>query len=631
MCALAMTVAAHTSPGRPRSILFDYARGHGWGYLASITLIVVSSRLAVWIPRWIGRFTDQLSRAQLGRHEIARYVWILLVVAGLRVVSLWAGRIFINVHGRRLVYELRGRLLSKWSTLTPTYYHRHSVGDLLSHALSDVDVLRQFSSMGVSQAVNCLSLLASAVYVMGVQMDHRLMLAGLGPLFIIPVIVRTLGPRIKAESIRYQEAVGRMAQMVEESIGGIRTIKAFGNEAVIEARFDEKLGSIVSAKMRFARLSALFGALLPLLASIGFVVVMWYGATLAVRREITLGDFVAFLLYLNLLRLPFEQLGQILNIFQRASGSLGRLAQLLNARPDVVDHPHPVPLDNARSNIDVCNLAFTYPGTDRPALRDVSFSLKSGGTLGIVGGIGGGKTTVANLLLRLYDPPAGAIRIGGVDIRCVPLRDLRRAIAYVPQNSFLFSTTLSENIGFSDRAPDANRVERAAKESAVDDSIRGFPEGFATEVGERGVRLSGGQRQRVAVARMVYKDASIRILDDSLSAVDTKTEAVILANLRRDASAELRPSTIIISHRLSTVRHADEILVLDSGRVSERGTHAELLRLNGTYAQIWAMQSGVARDTSDAWKSLATEESPVGAIVREKVELEVPEAEVESS
>ena len=612
--------AERTAPPRlvtAWSIFFGYIRRRALGYGVAIALIVGSSRAAVWIPRWIGRFTDQLSQRRLDMRQAAHYAWVLLAMAGLRVLSLWVGRLYINTHGRRLVYELRARLLAKWSTLTPSYYQRHSVGDLLSHALSDVEIIRQFGSMGLSQAINCLSLLASAFYVMAVHMDWRLMLAGLFPLFLIPIIMRTFGPKIKAQSIRYQEALGRMSQTVEEDVGGVRTIKAFGNEEVFQQRFEERLHSIVSEKARYVRLSALFSALIPLQASIGFIIVMWYGSSLAIQGRITLGDFVAFLLYLNLLRMPLEQLGQILNVFQRASGSLGRMAQLLNVRPDVSDHPEATGLPLLGGDVEIRNLTFTYPGAGKPALQDVSLSLKNGQILGIVGGIGAGKTTLANLLLRLYDPPEGSLWIDGVDVRRIPLDELRRAIAYVPQNGFLFSTTLSENIGFSECDPDAERIELAAKDAGVYDDIHDFPESFSTEIGERGVRLSGGQKQRVAIARMAYKDAAIRILDDSLSAVDTKTEQVILKNLHRDSESDARHTTIIISHRLSAVRHASEIIVLDAGRVTERGTHEELLARDGVYARMWWMQAGGARVADDSAKTARNREDAARALLEE--------------
>jgi ATP-binding cassette subfamily B protein len=276
-------------------------------------------------------------------------------------------------------------------------------------------------------------------------------------------------------------------------------------------------------------------------------------------------------------------------------------------------------------------LTFTYPGADKPALQNVSLSLKNGQTLGIIGGIGAGKTTLANLLLRLYDPPEGALWIDGADVRRIPLTELRRAIAYVPQNGFLFSASLSENIGFSESEPNAARIELAAKDAGVYDDIHDFPESFSTEIGERGVRLSGGQKQRVAIARMAYKDAAIRILDDSLSAVDTKTEQVILKNLHRDAQSDGGHTTIIISHRLSAVRHANEIIVLDAGRVTERGTHDQLLARNGAYARMWWMQAGGPRVTDDSSEIARSREDATHALLEEQGEMENSKAEVEPS
>ena len=574
----------------------SYILQHWWIYLSAITLIVGSSRLAVWIPRLIGRFTDQLRAGSLSFHDAARFAEWMILASLFRVTTVWGGRVLINSHGRILVYKLRKELLAKWSTLSPSYFHRHSVGNLLSHALSDVEVVRQFASMGISQSVNCLSLLTAAFYMMAVHMNWRLALVGLVPLVAIPGIVRYFGPKIRAQSMRYQEALGGMAQTVEEAIGGIRAVKAFGNEPVIAGRFEARVERIVEEKVKFVRLSALFGALVPLQASIGFIVVLGYGSYLTITHDITLGDFVAFLLYLNLLRQPLEQLGQMLNVVQRASGSLSRIATLLAVVPEVenraVQAGRPI-----RGNVLVRNLSFRYPGAGKDVLSNISFEVGEGRTVGIIGAIGGGKTTLANLFLRLYDPPAGTVFLDGVDILGIPLETLRRGISYVPQNGFLFSTTILGNIGFSDDKPDAERVEKAARAAMVYDNIMGFPDGFNTEIGERGVRLSGGQKQRVAIARMVYKDAPIQILDDSLSAVDTKTEQALLANLRDagvpDQDSYVLKTTLIISHRLSAVRHADEILVLDDGRIAERGTHGQLVRSGGQYSRLWTMQSGM--------------------------------------
>jgi ATP-binding cassette subfamily B protein len=575
--------------------------------------------MAVWIPRLVGQFTDSWQHSGLTLADAGRCGGIILAVGFVRVMTGWIGRLLMAHHGRFITYQLRKKLFEKWETLSPAYYHRHSIGDLLSHALSDVEVVRQLMSMGINVAVNGLSMLIAALAIMMLQMNWRLAVVGLGPLIAIPAIVRYFGSRIRVQSMRFQEALGRMSQMVEEVIGGIRAVKAFGNEAVVGDRFETKNDAVVAEKMEFVRLSSIFSSLIPLLSAIGFILVMSYGGYLTINKTISLGDFIAFLLYLTLLRLPLEQLGQVLNIVQRASASLKRLSELLNVIPAVSDHQWPLYDQPIRGNITVKNLTFRYPDTEQDVLSNISFTINQGSTVGIIGSIGSGKTTLTNLLLRLYEPPAGTIFIDGKDILHYPLARIREGIGYVPQNAFLFSTTILDNIGFSEAKPDKARAENAARTTAVYDNIQRFSEGFNTQIGERGVRLSGGQKQRVAIARMVYKDAPIQILDDSLSAVDTRTERAILKNLK---NIGIPKTTIIISHRLSAVRQADEILVFDAGRIVERGTHAALIKQKGVYAQLWSMQSGVVFGLEVSPPTVTEEKTATIPVIEDDIEIE---------
>lgn len=571
-------------------IVRTYLRRHWLVYLTGITLVAAGSLFMALIPRILGRFTDRLRQGSLSPEEIVTVVVTLIVISIARVATGWLGRITVHRKGRMLTYQLRSQLFSKWGTLSPGYYHRHSVGDLLSHALSDVEVVRELTSMGINVSVSGLAMLGTTLYLMAVHVDWRLSLAGLGPLLSIPLMVRWLGPRIRQQSQKSQEVLGGMSQTVEEVIGGIRAIKAFGTEEVVIGRFVRKVNEIVAEKMALVRLSSLFGALVPLMVNLGFVAVLGYGGYLVVHHAITLGDFVAFTLYVAMLRQPLEQLGNVLNIFQRSTASLNRIAALLQVEPEVRDRNGLLVDQPLRGEIAVKGLTFRYPGTERDVLAGISFTVKPGRTLGIIGEMGSGKTTLADLLLRLYDPPEGAVFLDGRDIFSYPLARLRDGIAYVPQDGFLFSSSILDNIAFADDYPDLERAERCARITAVHSTITGFTEGFATEVGDRGVRISGGQKQRIAIARMIYKEAPVQILDDSLSAVDTGTERQIVGNLRAMASR----TTIIISHRLSAVQHADEIIVLKEGRIAERGTHRSLLALGGIYAGQWLMQSGEA-------------------------------------
>lgn len=574
-------------PGWP--ILGRYIADHLWGYLAALLSIALSSVLAAVIPQLVGRLADTYNAGSLTPHTAERIALWILLVGSIRVTLGWLGRFLIAQHGRKLTFRIREQLFRKWETLTPSYYHQHSTGELLSHALSDVDVVRQMAAMGINTAINGIFMLGASAYFMVFTMDARLAAVGLIPLLGIPALIRYFGPKIKRQSAIFQASVGAMSQTVEEIVGGIRTVKAFSNELVIQRRFESQISALVEQKLHFTRLSAFFGASIPLLSALGFIVVIWYGSWLVIQHQLSLGALVSFLLYLTLLRQPLEQLGNMLNVVQRASASLSRIAELLAVEPDTVDRPNAIEAPRIQGTIEVRNLTFRYPGASSDSLRNVSFRLAPGQTLGVVGTIGSGKTTLAHLLLRLYEPPAGTIFIDGRDILDIPLEQLRLSIAYVPQNSFLFSTTVTANIAFSEEAaPEEDRVRRAAEVASVHQDIQKFAEGFESEIGERGVRLSGGQKQRLAIARMIYKQAPIRILDDSLSAVDTKTERAILENLGSDK----RAATLVIAHRLSAVMNADEILILDDGQVAERGNHESLLGQGGIYSRLWMLQTG---------------------------------------
>jgi ATP-binding cassette subfamily B protein len=589
-------------------IVRTYIKQNRSTYLTGVSLTSTASLLAVLVPWMLGRFADRFSKGSLTFEDTAVFAVLIASFSTGRIVLWWMGRITIHRKGRILTYQLRKQLFAKWNTLSPEYYHSQSIGDLLAHALSDVEVVRELVSMGINISATGLSMLVAVISMMVIHGDWRLTVAGLAPLLAIPLLVKVLGPRLKRHSQRCQEALGSMAQTVEEIFGGIRAVKAFGNEKVVTERFVRKVDTIVAERMTFVRLSALFEALIPMLANVGFVVVLGYGGYLCITGSITIGSFVAFTMYVAMLRSPLEHLGKVLNLVQRSAASLNRIAALLEEVPAVRDREGELTDLPFKGELRVEKLCFRYPGTGQDVLSDISFTVTPGKTIGIIGQMGSGKTTLTDLLLRLFDPPEGTIFIDGRDILGYPLERLRRGMAYVPQDGFLFSTTILDNIAFSDQSADIRLAEQSAAATALHETISQFPDGYETEIGERGVRLSGGQKQRLAIARMVYKDAPLRILDDSLSAVDTSTELQILKSLTgsglSDGLQKSEPqTTIIISHRLSAVRHADEILVLEEGQIIERGTHAGLIRENGPYARLWWMQTGL---TVEEAKSMAS-------------------------
>jgi ATP-binding cassette subfamily B protein len=577
-----------------------FIRENRISYLIGVSLTAAASLPAVLVPRQLGLFADKLGKGGIGAHEAAVSSAIIVAICTIRIVLWWLGCRVILRKGRLLTYQLRKRLFDKWTGLSAEYYQKQSTGDLLSHALSDVEVIREMASMELCMTISGLSMLATAVCMMVILGDWRLTAAALGPLLAIPLLVKALAPGLKQLSSRCQKALGGMTQTAEEIFSGIRAVKAFGNERVVFERFAGKVDAIVHERLNFVRQAALFEALIPLLANLSFVAVLGYGGYLCMTGVITIGGFIAFSLYVAMLRNPLVHLGKTCNLAQRCAVSLNRIAALLEAVPAVRNReslPADVPV---RGELRVEKLNFRYPGSGQDVLCDISFTLAPGETLGIIGQMGSGKTTLADLLLRLYDPPEGAVFIDGRDILDYPIEALRRAMAYAPQDGFLFSTTILENISFSDESANPARAEKTAITTDLHETITRFPDGYGTEVGERGVCLSGGQKQRLAVARMIYKEAPFRIMDDCLSAVDTATERHILKNLahtEKGTGAD-RPSapqsTIIISHRLNAVRHADEILVLEKGHIVERGKHDDLVLKNGPYASMWRIQAGGA-------------------------------------
>jgi len=525
---------------------------------------------------------------------VERYAaWLLAVGVGY-VVLYGYGQFRNGQLGRLFEYQLRRRLFLHWEKLSTGSFRQRSIGDLLNHAMTDVRQVREAISGGLNILTNAVFLLIAALYMTFRTISVSLTLVSMIPLVFVPLFVVWWGPRIRKASKSVQEALSDMADLTEESLSAIRLIKATANEEIEAKRFENRVDEIVHRQIQLFQQSALFQSLIPLMGSISFAIALFYGGYLTISHQIALGSFVAFTLYLAMLIQPLQQIGFVINNFQRASASLARLSILLCEEPDIMDPETPVEMAPIRGDIQLSLPAFQYPDAETPVLRDIVFSVRHGQTLGIVGRTASGKSTLVSLLPRVFDPPNGTVFVDGVDVRDMRLATLREAIALVPQDGFLFSTTLRENIGFAKSELAFGEVEEAAKMACVYDDIMRFQEGFDTVIGERGVTLSGGQKQRTAIARALLKDAPILILDDSLSAVDMSTEKTIIETLQ---SIRKGKTTIVIAHRLSAVRHADWILVLDDGQVVEQGTHASLLTENGTYAQTYLLQQAAEEAT----------------------------------
>lgn len=545
-------------------------------------------------PRVLGNFTDELKDGLLSVDGIVQYSWTLLGIGvGFAVIG-GIGQFLVMYTGRYFEFMNRRRLFVHFTGLNERFYSKNGVGKLLSYFMNDVTTVREAISMGINQTANSSILLVSTIVMLLItNVPLYLVAASIAPLLLIPVIVVWLGPIIRRRSLQVQEALGVMTESAEEQFGGIRVTKKFAVEDTMKRRFGTTVDRIRDKQLRLVRVSSLFQSIIPFLGATSLIIALLFGGYLTILGRITVGNFVALTLYIRMLMNPLQQIGNVINVVQRARASLDRLNDLLGKQADIKELPGAKELNQENPGIEVRDLSFSYEDADgqeegaRQVLRGIQLDVPPGSTLGIIGRTGSGKTTLMKLLLRTFDPPPGKVLIGGVDIRKLTLKSLREGIAYVPQDGFLFSSTIRENIAFYKRDTEPAVVEEAARKARVYDNIVEFPDKFETRLGERGITLSGGQRQRTSLARGIIKDAPILILDDSVSAVDAVTETEIMETIRDIRAGK---TTIIIAHRISALKHADEIIVLDQGEMVQRGTHEELLSKDGLYRTLHDIQ-----------------------------------------
>lgn len=575
-------------------ILGDFFRKTWPFYVLSICCHLVANIIHVNFPRVLGNFTDELKDGLLSVGGVVQYSWTLLGIGvGFAVIG-GIGQFLVMYTGRYFEFMNRRRLFVHFTGLSERFYSKNGVGKLLSYFMNDVTTVREAISMGINQTANASILLVSTIVMLLItNVPLYLVAASIVPLLLIPIIVVWLGPIIRRRSLQVQEALGVMTESAEEQFGGIRVTKKFAVEETMKRRFGTTVDSIRDKQLRLVRVSSLFQSIIPFLGASSLIIALSFGGYLTIMGRISVGNFVALTLYIRMLMNPLQQIGNVINVVQRARASLDRLNDLLDKQADIKELPGAKELNLEYPGIEVRDLSFSYDALDgheggsRQVLRGIRLSVPPGATLGIIGRTGSGKTTLMKLLLRTYDPPPGKVLIGGEDIRKLTLKSLREGIAYVPQDGFLFSSTIRENIAFYRRDTKPAVVEEAARKARVYDNIAEFPDKFETRLGERGITLSGGQRQRTSLARGIIKDAPILILDDSVSAVDAVTETEIMETIRDIRQGK---TTIIIAHRISALKHADEIIVLDQGEIVQRGTHEELLSTDGLYRTLHDIQ-----------------------------------------
>jgi ATP-binding cassette subfamily B protein len=554
--------------------------------------VVLTTSVQLLSP-WVLKYAiDDLTRG-VTRQKLIVYALLLLAIACVGAVFRFLMRRIIIGASREIEYDLRNAFFGRLQQMPLGYYQGRRTGDLMSRATNDLNAVRMMIGPAVMYSANTVLVFIVAIVLMA-SIDARLTLIALLPLPLVSLSVKYFGSAIHKRFEAIQSQLADVSAVVQEALSGVRVVRAYNQEPHETERFRQSNAEYLERNRVLIRLQGLFFPSMTLFLGFGSLLVLWLGSREVIRARITLGEFVAFNAYLVMLSWPMIAFGWVTNILQRGMASWGRMLDVLDAVPAISDeHVTEAGRDaQLRGGIEFRDLVFTYPGTERPVLDHISLRIEPGQTVALVGGTGSGKSTLVNLLPRLHEPPPGTVFLDGVDVREIPLAAVRGSIGFVPQEPFLFSDTIAENLTFGVQGSGVGderrgRMLEASAIARLDKDVETFPKAYDTTVGERGITLSGGQKQRTALARALMIDPRILVLDDALSAVDTYTEEEILSRLR---SVMRQRTSIIVSHRISTVRDADHIFVLDNGRIAEHGRHDDLVRHGGIYAELFRKQ-----------------------------------------
>ncbi|MGK7897704.1 MAG: ABC transporter ATP-binding protein [Xenococcus sp. (in: cyanobacteria)] len=561
-----------------------YLRPHWRIVSLGILSLLLVNIVSAYLPLLISNSIDQL-KIGFSFTELSRQAIILLVLASLMWFMRMLSRIMIFGAGRQVEFDLKQKIFQHLLTLEPGYFAKNTSGDLINRATSDVDNVRRLVGFVVLSFVNIVFAYGLTFpFMLNINVPLTLMAISVYPVMIITV--QLFSGRMRDSQLQVQERLSDLSELIQEDISGISLIKIYAQEEQERKEFRHKNQQLLKANLKLAQIRNLLFPIIEGISYISLLILLWLGTGAIARGEITVGNFVALILYVEKLVFPTALLGFTITAFQRGEVSIDRIESILLAEAKISNNQQSINLnlDQIQGKITVNNLTYSYPDSKIPALHDLNFTIEPGETIAIVGSIGSGKSTLANAFPRLLDIAPGQIFIDGYDITQLSLQDLRRAISYVPQESFLFSTTIKNNIRYGEPLEETPEIEYAAKQAQIHPEITNFPKKYETLVGERGITLSGGQRQRTSLARALMSDAPVLILDDALSSVDNETATEILNNLSPERD---KRTVIFISHQLSAAANSDRILVMDRGKIVQVGTHDELVEQDGLYQSLW--------------------------------------------